>query len=42
MYTNQGELAIRAFGQCSVECSDKQYINEQWIDLIGDGCIGRF
>jgi hypothetical protein len=33
---------IQAFGQCSAECSDKQYINEQWTDLIGDGCIGRF
>jgi len=35
-------LVIRTFRKCPVGRSDEQHINEQRIDLIGDGCPGLF
>lgn len=29
------------FWQCPVDRSDNQHINEQWVDLIYNGCLGR-
>lgn len=37
-----GGLTIGSCGQCSVGHSDKQQINKQWDDYIGDRWRGRF